>query len=249
MGLTVKNLTVTILVLIFFSVITAIIVSAGSDDGGSVWAIAEPCPSDPFCVDTTLYNLTNGHILNLGESYIFNTTIKLRQKGSILFKALANHTGNGTEVYSEQLNFTVFQKDHMIPLCSNTKTGDVFCVNASDFNHSVLNLGESFDTTYDLRIHEDVAVPSNWTFFAFANTTANSTEVESDKIIITISTSTEQCRYSESTIVEDTTFVCDDFAIDTNSVVTLINSILVANRTVIHDGSELVLVNSTKIMT
>lgn len=170
------------LILILF-VLAAINVSAG---GNGTWSIVNLCPSSPFCINSS-YPLYNTTVLREGESINLTSVIQYTKGGSYYFKAIANSTANSTEVSSNQINITIFSKSHVIPLCINKVSWEPFCVNNSYYNTTVLYQGESTLFSYNLEVLGNNVIPSNWTFFIFANSSANGTEVNSNKINIEIS--------------------------------------------------------------
>lgn len=147
--------------------------------------LIDVCPTGNICVNNTPSQNTS--YLTDGESLTFNTTLKAEAKGLYLFKGQGNSTANGTSVYSSSSYIEVFAKSHIIPMCNNLPESEPFCNNNTYWNQTYLTDGESFVYSVDVYIPKDAPVPSNWTFFAFGNSTANGTEVESHKINIEIS--------------------------------------------------------------
>lgn len=200
---------------ILLLVCLAAIVSSYDDN------LVESCPGSPFCIDSNNYNVSETYFLYDGESFTFNTTINASGKGAYDFYAVGNMSANGTYAESDSVNIIVFEKSHIIPLCSNKEVGDVFCVNATKYNQSYLTDGESFTYSANIEVDANAPTPSNWTFFAFTNHTANGTEVESthynieitEEVNVTLSVTINEptnTTYTNKTVLFDVTSKGDD---------------------------------------
>ncbi|MCK9370476.1 hypothetical protein M0R04_11250 [Candidatus Dojkabacteria bacterium] len=133
--------------------------------------------------DTSL--VTNGTFLRDGESEFFNVTLVMNGKGNYILGSQVNSTANGTAVYSNRVNVTIYGATPIMPLCTERLTSDPMC-NNNTYNGTFLREGQSELFTIDIFIDANVPVPSNWTLSAFVNSTANGTEVKSNSVIIEV---------------------------------------------------------------
>ena len=145
--------------------------------------IVEKCPNAPFCTEG---NNTYGQFLFDGESYTFDAIINTSGKGEYSFSAIANSEANSTYTYSDNISVTIFEKGFIIPVCTEKTIGDVFCVNMSSYNSTILSGGESYILTANIEVDQNAPINSNWTFYAMANSSINETWVNSDSVIVTV---------------------------------------------------------------